>query len=46
MANIDLTQYGITGTTEIVHNPSYEMPMRCYSRKRQTRIWKGMTKVR
>ena len=25
MANIDLTKYGITGTTEIVHNPSYEM---------------------
>ena len=24
MANIDLTQYGITGVTEIVHNPSYE----------------------
>ena len=24
MANIDLTQYGITGTTEIVHNPSYD----------------------
>ena len=24
MAKIDLTQYGITGTTEIVHNPSYE----------------------
>ena len=24
MANIDLTRYGITGTTEIVHNPSYE----------------------
>ena len=24
MANVDLTQYGITGTTEIVHNPSYE----------------------
>ncbi|MFN2938908.1 phosphoenolpyruvate carboxykinase (ATP) [Lachnospiraceae bacterium YH-ros2226] len=24
MANIDLTQYGITGTTEIVYNPSYE----------------------
>ena len=38
MANIDLTQYGITGTTEIVHNPSYE--------KRQTRIWKVLTKVR
>ena len=25
MANIDLTQYGITGTTEIVYNPSFEM---------------------
>ena len=25
MAEINLTQYGITGTTEIVHNPSYEM---------------------
>ena len=24
MANVDLTKYGITGTTEIVHNPSYE----------------------
>ena len=24
MATIDLTRYGITGTTEIVHNPSYE----------------------
>ena len=24
MANIDLTKYGITGTTEIVRNPSYE----------------------
>ena len=24
MAVIDLTKYGITGTTEIVHNPSYE----------------------
>ena len=25
MANVDLTKYGITGATEIVHNPSYEM---------------------
>ncbi len=25
MGKIDLTKYGITGTTEIVHNPSYEM---------------------
>ena len=25
MATVDLTKYGITGTTEIVHNPSYEL---------------------
>jgi len=25
MGNVDLSQYGITGVTEIVHNPSYEM---------------------
>ena len=25
MATIDLTKYGITGTTEIVHNPSFEL---------------------
>ncbi len=25
MANIDLTKYGITGTTEIVHNPAYDV---------------------
>ena len=24
MANIDLSKYGITGTTEVVYNPSYE----------------------
>ncbi|MCM1164466.1 MAG: phosphoenolpyruvate carboxykinase (ATP) [Lachnospiraceae bacterium] len=24
MSNIDLTKYGITGTTEVVYNPSYE----------------------
>ena len=24
MKNLDLTKYGITGTTEIVYNPSYE----------------------
>ncbi|MBP5184628.1 MAG: phosphoenolpyruvate carboxykinase (ATP), partial [Lachnospiraceae bacterium] len=24
MSTIDLTQYGITGTTEIVYNPSYD----------------------
>ncbi len=25
MANLDLTKYGITGTTEIIHNPSFEL---------------------
>ena len=25
MAKIDLTKYGITGTTEIIHNPSYDV---------------------
>ena len=25
MATLDLTRYGISGTTEIVHNPSYEL---------------------
>ncbi len=25
MANLDLSKYGITGVTEIVHNPSYEV---------------------
>ena len=25
MANVDLSQYGITGVTEIVHNPSFDM---------------------
>ena len=25
MANLDLTKYGITGTVDIVHNPSYEV---------------------
>ena len=24
MKKLDLTKYGITGTTEIVYNPSYE----------------------
>ena len=25
MAKLDLTKYGITGATEVVHNPSYEV---------------------
>ena len=24
MANLDLSKYGITGVTEIIHNPSYD----------------------
>ena len=24
MKKLDLTKYGISGTTEIIHNPSYE----------------------
>ena len=24
MATLDLTKYGITGTTELIHNPSYD----------------------
>ena len=24
MAKLDLTQYGITGATEIIHNPSFD----------------------
>ena len=27
MATIDLSKYGITGTTEIIRNPSYEFPV-------------------
>ncbi len=25
MANVDLSKYGITGTTEVVYNPSFEL---------------------
>ena len=25
MAELNLSKYGISGTTEIIHNPSYEM---------------------
>ena len=28
MAKLDLTQYGITGSTVIAHNPSYEVSTR------------------
>ena len=42
MANIDLSQYGITGTTEIVYNPSYE----CFLKKRQIQVLKALKKDR
>ena len=39
MAQIDLTKYGITGTTEIVYNPSYETLF-------ENLNWKVLKKVR
>ena len=42
MANIDLSQYGITGTTEIVYNPSYELLLK----KRQIQVLKALKKDR
>ena len=43
MAKIDLTKYGITGTTEIVYNPSYEHVIRGGD---QSQIWKVMKRDR
>ena len=43
MANIDLSQYGITGTTEIVYNPS---SMSCFLKKRQIQVLKALKKDR
>ena len=40
MANIDLTKYGITGTTEIVYNPSYEKLFRRRDKGRSYRLRK------
>ena len=42
MAKIDLTKYGITGTTEIVYNPSFEL----YLKKKPNRNWKVLKRVR
>ena len=42
MAEINLSKYGISGATEIVHNPSYDLLLR----KRPNRNWKVMRKVR
>ena len=38
MANLDLSKYGITGVTEILHNPC--------SLKKQNRVWKALKKVK
>ena len=43
MANIDLSQYGITGTTEVVYNPSYEM---LFEEETKPRLWKDMRRDR
>ena len=42
MANLDLSKYGITGVTEILHNPSYDV---LFLRK-QNRVWKALKKVK
>ena len=41
MAELNLSKYGITGTTEIVHNPSYEL---LFSWKKQSRNWEAFEK--
>ncbi len=41
MSKIDLTKYGITGVTEIIHNPSYEMLFEEETRSELTGYEKG-----
>ena len=41
MAQIDLSKYGITGTTEIVYNPSYEVLFEEETRSELTGYEKG-----
>ena len=41
MAKLDLTQYGITGSTVIAHNPSYE-----YLFEEETKAGLGMPRAR
>ena len=43
MANIDLSKYGITGTTEIVYNPSYDT---LFEEETKTRTGRLLKKVR
>lgn len=42
MKNIDLTKYGISGTTEIVYNPSYDLLLK----KRPILLSQVMKKVK
>ena len=42
MKNIDLSKYGITGTTEVVYNPSFEMLFG----RRPSPVWKVMKRAR
>jgi len=42
MANLDLTKYGIVGSTVIAHNPSYEYLLR----KKQNQVWKVLKLVK
>ena len=41
MANLDLSKYGITGVTEIVHNPSYDVS---FAEQKLNRVWKVLKK--
>ncbi|MBR6815641.1 MAG: phosphoenolpyruvate carboxykinase (ATP), partial [Alistipes sp.] len=42
MAKIDLTKYGITGTTEVVYNPSYDELFREETKSDLTGFDKGV----
>ena len=42
MANLDLSKYGITGVTEIVHNPSYDVLFA----EETNQVWKVSKKAR
>ncbi|MBQ5725988.1 MAG: phosphoenolpyruvate carboxykinase (ATP), partial [Alistipes sp.] len=42
MAKIDLTKYGITGTTEVIYNPSYDELFREETKPELTGFDKGV----
>lgn len=43
MANLDLSKYGITGVTEILHNPSYDV---LFAEETKPRSGKALKKVK